>query len=116
MHKKPSMPPAGEAILSGDMDTVRRMEEDGSLLFRKGGTVELRRNIPTVVKLGGKEMATYSDAFCFALAHDQAEYIQSIEPAVTQAEQDVFHPAAAWETFIQNLSYYINRAVMWEFD
>ncbi len=35
MHKKPSMPPAGEAILAGDHKTARRMAEDGSLLFKK---------------------------------------------------------------------------------
>ena len=73
MHQNPSMPPAGEAILSGDIEAVRRMAEDGSLLFKKGRTVELRRNIPTVVKLDGKEIITYSDAFGFALDHGQTE-------------------------------------------
>lgn len=73
MHKKPSMPPAGEAILSGDLEAMRRMAEDGSLLFKKGKTIELRRNLPTTVKLGGKELTTYSDAFGFALANGQTE-------------------------------------------
>ena len=31
-------------------------------------------------------------------------------------EHDVFNPVAIWEKFIQNPGYYINRAVMWEFD
>ncbi|MCI8554479.1 MAG: ankyrin repeat domain-containing protein [Clostridiales bacterium] len=73
MHKKPSMPPAGEAILAGDIEAVRRMAEDGSLLFKKGKVVGLRENIPTTVQLGKKEITTYSDAFSFALAHDQTE-------------------------------------------
>lgn len=73
MHKKPSMPPVGKAILAGDIEAVRRMTEDGSLLFKKGKVVELRKNIPTVVRSGKKEITTYSDAFGFALAHDQME-------------------------------------------
>ena len=31
-------------------------------------------------------------------------------------EHDVFHAVAVWEKFIKNPGYYINRAVMWEFD
>ena len=31
-------------------------------------------------------------------------------------EHDVFNPVAIWEKFIQNPGYYINQAVMWEFD
>lgn len=73
MHKEPSMPPAGEAILAGDLEAVRRMAEDGSLIFQKGKVVELRKNIPTVVGQGKEEMTLYSDAFGFALAHDQTE-------------------------------------------
>lgn len=73
MHKKPTMPPAGEAILSGDIEAMRRMAKDGSLLFKKGKVVELRKNIPTVVRSGKEEIITYSDAFSFALTHDRAE-------------------------------------------
>ena len=73
MYQKPSMPPAGEAILSGDLEAMRRMIEDGSLLFKKGKVVELKKNIPIVVRSGNKEITTYSDAFGFALAHDQIE-------------------------------------------
>lgn len=73
MHKKPSMSPVGEAILAGDLEAVRCMVEDGSLIFKKGKVVELRKNIPTVVRSGKKEITTYSDAFGFALAHNQTE-------------------------------------------
>ena len=52
MQKKPSIPPAGEAILAGDIEAMRRLAEDGSLLFKKGKVVELRRNIPTVIQDG----------------------------------------------------------------
>lgn len=72
------MPPAGEAILAGDIEAVRRMIEDGSLLFKKGQIVELRKNIPTIVHLDKKEMTIYSDAFCFALAHDQIEIVKML--------------------------------------
>ena len=42
MHPKTTMPPAGEAILAGDIETMRRLIEDGSLLFRKGKIVRLQ--------------------------------------------------------------------------
>ena len=73
MQKKPSIPPAGEAILAGDIEAMRRLAEDGSLLFKKGKVVELRRNIPTVIQDGKKDFIVYSDAFGFALAHNQTE-------------------------------------------
>ncbi len=78
MHKKPSMPPAGEAILAGDLEAVRRMADDGSLLFKKGKVVTPRRNIPTVVELDQKEMTIYSDAFGFALNHGQMEIVKML--------------------------------------
>ena len=69
MHKKTAMPPAGEAILAGDIETMRRLIEDGSLLFRKGKTVQLRSDIPET--LGGRTL--YTDAFHFALRQNQTE-------------------------------------------
>ena len=32
------------------------------------------------------------------------------------SEHDIFHAVAGWEDFIKTPGYYINRAVMWEFD
>ena len=59
MQKKPSIPPAGEAILAGDIEAMRRLAEDGSLLFKKGKVVELRRNIPTVIQDGKKDFIVF---------------------------------------------------------
>jgi len=73
MYKNPTMPPAGEAILAGDLEKMRRLTEDGSLLFRKGKTVKLRNDIPETVTLDGKELTIYTDAFSFALAKNQME-------------------------------------------
>lgn len=75
MHKKPAMPPAGEAILAGDLETIRRLAEDGSLLFKKGKVVQLRNNIPQTVNLDGKELTIYTDAFGFALKNNQMEIV-----------------------------------------
>ena len=75
MHNPPPMPPAGKAILSGDLETMRRLANDGSLLFRKGKTVELRNNIPKTVDLDGKTITIYTDAFNFALENDQMEIV-----------------------------------------
>lgn len=76
MHRKSVMPPAGEAILAGDTEAVRRMAKDGSLLFKKGRTRELRKNIPAVVKIGEKETTLFYDAFGFAMAHGQTEIVK----------------------------------------
>ena len=75
MHNPPPMPPAGKAILSGDLETMRRLANDGSLLFRKGKIVELRNNIPKTVDLDGKTITIYTDAFNFALENDQMEIV-----------------------------------------
>ncbi len=75
MHKKTIMPPAGEAILAGDLERMRQLTEDGSLLFRKGKTVSLRKDIPETVALDGKELTIYTDAFHFALSNDQMEIV-----------------------------------------
>lgn len=75
MRKKPTMPPAGEAILAGDLEKVRCLAENGSLLFRHGKTVSLREDIPITVMLNGEERTIYTDAFCFALSHNQMEII-----------------------------------------
>ena len=71
MYKKSEMPPAGEAILAGDLEKMRRLIEDGSLLFRKGKIVRLRENIPRMVGFDGRMICT--DAFHFALSQNQME-------------------------------------------
>lgn len=71
MYKKPIMPPAGEAILAGDLEKMRRLIEDGSLLFKKGKIVRLREDIPKMEGFGGRTI--YTDAFSFALAQNQME-------------------------------------------
>lgn len=76
MHAKAPMPPAGEAILAGDIETMRRLAEDGSLLFRKGKAVELRKNIPETLVLGKRTVTRYTDAFRFAYQNDQMEIVR----------------------------------------
>lgn len=69
MHKKVTMPPVGEAILAGDIETMCRLIEDGSLLFKKGKIIRLREDIPKMVS--GRTI--YTDAFSFALSQKQME-------------------------------------------
>lgn len=71
MYEKAVMPPAGEAILAGDLEKMRCLIEDGSLLFRNGEIVRLHRDIPKIV--GGETL--YTDAFDFALDQNQTEIV-----------------------------------------
>lgn len=78
MHKKQSqdMPAVGKAILAGNVEEVRALLNNGSILFKKGKTVCLKRNIPQTYELNGKEQVLFSDAFGFALAKHQTEIVK----------------------------------------
>lgn len=81
--------------------------------------------------LGWVRLFAYTDVaeICYrgqrllSLVEDSEDYVVTLlwEPKSKKVwfldmEHDVFHAVAAWEKFIRNPGYYINRAVMWEFD
>ncbi len=61
------------AILTGDLEKVKSLWEAGSLLYKKGKIVALRKNIPQTYEYNGKEHTFYVDAFRFALSNQQIE-------------------------------------------
>ena len=78
MGKKPNkeLPAIADAILTGDLEKVKSLWEAGSLLFKKGKTVCLRKNIPQTYKYNGEEHIFYVDAFSFALSKKQTEIVK----------------------------------------
>ena len=75
MAKKSHQDPSEiiSAILTGDLEKVKSLWEAGSLLYRKGKIVSLRKNIPRTYIYNGKEHTLYVDAFSFALSKQQME-------------------------------------------
>ena len=75
MAKKSHQDPSEiiSAILTGDLEKVKSLWETGSLLYRKGKIVSLRKNIPRTYIYNGKEHTLYVDAFSFALSKQQME-------------------------------------------
>ena len=76
MGKKPSreLPEIANAILTGDLETVKSLWETGSLLYRKGKIVCLKKNIPQTYDYNGEEHTLYVDECSFALSKKQPQF------------------------------------------